>query len=88
MGSFNPNLKKYELNPIQDRGEGGKKALRTSFSPVTSTNVRFGPQNLLCHTSAKFQVYTYCQSQIIEPEPRPLLKNSDFSGQILITLRL
>ena len=34
------------LNPIQD-GRGGKKALSTSFFPVTSTNVRFGPKNFL-----------------------------------------
>ena len=28
-------------------GGGGKNARPTSFSPVTSTNVRFGPQNFL-----------------------------------------
>ena len=29
------------------RGRGGKRASPTSFSPVTSTNVGFGPQNFL-----------------------------------------
>ena len=32
----------YILNPIQD---GGQKGPPTSFSPVTSTNVRISPQN-------------------------------------------
>ena len=35
------------INPIQDRGGGQKGPLPTSFSPVTSTNVGFGPQNFL-----------------------------------------
>ena len=33
------------VNPIQDVGV--KKATRTRFSPVTSTNVRISPQNFL-----------------------------------------
>ena len=42
----------YETNafsPIQDGGEGGgvQKVPPTRFSPVTSTNVRISPQNLL-----------------------------------------
>ena len=39
----NPNY----INPVQDGGEGGKKAPPTSFSPVTSTNVGISPQNFL-----------------------------------------
>ena len=36
------------FNPIQDGcGRGGKKPPPTRFSPVTSTNVRISPQNLL-----------------------------------------
>ena len=42
------------LNPIQDGGGGGGKALATSFSPVPSTNVGISPQN--CHTGVKCQV--------------------------------
>ena len=34
------------FNPIQDGGVG-KKALLTSFSPVTSTSVGISPQNVL-----------------------------------------
>ena len=33
--------------PIQDEGVGGQKDPLTRFSPVTSTNVGFGPQNFL-----------------------------------------
>ena len=42
----------------------------------------------LRQTGVKFRVWTKCQSQIIELEPRPPLKKSGFSGQILIKLRL
>ena len=36
------------VNPIQDgEGRGVKKATRTRFSPVTSTNVPISPQNFL-----------------------------------------
>ena len=41
-----PSKKRGRFNPIQD-GMGGKKALPTNFSPVTSTNVGISPQNLL-----------------------------------------
>ena len=81
------------VKPIQDGGQ--KKRPPTCFSSVTSTNVGISPQNFLdfsfnsfCHTGVKFQVCTQYQSQIIELEPRPLLKQSGFSGQILIKLRL
>ena len=77
------------FNPIQD---GGQKGLPTSFSPVTSTNTGIRPQNFLTfsfnsfwQTGVKLQVCTQCQSRI---EPRPPLKKSSFSDQILIKLRL
>ena len=65
----------------------------TSFSSVTSANVRIYPQNFLTFSfnpfaTLKFQVRTLSQSQIIELEPRPLLKKSRFSAQILIKLKL
>ena len=41
---FNDVLSDLDFNPIQD---GGAKGPPTSFSPVTSTNVGFGPQNFL-----------------------------------------
>ena len=43
-----------KLNPIQDGGGGGKKALPTSFSPVTSTNVRISPKNFLALSINRF----------------------------------
>ena len=44
------------------RGEGmEQKCPATSFSPVTSTNVRISPKNFLTF-SLKFQVRTQCQS--------------------------
>ena len=61
------------------------KGLLTSFSPVTFTNVGINP---FCHIAVIFQVCTYCQSQIIELDPRPLLKKFGFSGQILIKFTL
>ena len=44
--------------------------------------------SLFRHTDVKFQVRTYCQSQIIKLEPRSPLKKRRFSGQILVKLRL
>ena len=50
-------------------------------SPVTSTNVTNSPQNfltlvyLLSYAGVKFQGHIYCQSQIIELEPRASPKN-------------
>ena len=70
------------INPNQDEGVGGEhKGAPTSFSPVTSTNVEISPKKFLTfsfnpffHTGVKFQVFIYCQSEIIELEPRPPLK--------------
>ena len=73
------------MNPIQE-GEGVQKGPPTSFSFVTSTNVRISPQNFLTFsfitfdTGVKFQGYTYCQSQIIGLEPRPPHKKSFFQS--------
>ena len=39
------------LNPIQN---GGQKSPRTSFSPVTSTNVGIRPQNFLTFSFSPF----------------------------------
>ena len=72
-----------------------KGAPLTSFSPVTSTNVGFGPQNFLAFSfdpfltlvqNVKFVPST--SSKLLNLRPRPPLKKSDFSGQILIKLRL
>ena len=75
MGSFNPNLKKYELNPIQDRG--GQKATPTSSSPVTSTNVRFGPQKLLTFSFNHFATLMLNFKFIPSVSPKLLNLNQD-----------
>ena len=87
------HAKKLSLNPTQNGGKG-QKGPPTSFSPVTSTNLGISSQNFptfsfkpLPHL-CKFQRHTYCQSQIIELEPRLPLKKIVFSGQVLIKLRL
>ena len=71
----------------------GQKGLPTSFSPVTSTNVRFGPQNFLTFSFNPFA--TLVQNFKFAPSASPKLlnlnqdlKKSNFSGQILIKLRL
>ena len=75
--------------PTQDgRGGAGQKDPRTSFFPVTSTDVLL-VQNVsdfcsgpFCYTIVQFQCLTYCQAQIIELEPRAPLKKNRFSGHI------
>ena len=76
-------------------GWGGKKAPPYQFFPCNFYKCRnmlpklsdfqFQP---FWHTGVKFQVCTQYQSQIIELQPRPALKKSGFSDQILINLRL
>ena len=74
--------------PTQDGRGAGQKGPRTSFSPVTSTDVLL-VQNVsdfcsgpFCYTIIKCQCLTYCQAQIIELEPRAPLKKKRFSGHI------
>ena len=57
---------------------GGAK--RTIFFPVTFTNVGISPLNFLTFSFNPFVtlVRIKCQSQIIELEPRPPIKNADF----------
>ena len=78
--------------------EGGavqKGTPLTSFSPVTSTNVGFGSQNFLAFSFnpfltllQNFKFVPSASSKLLNLRPRPPLKKSDFSGQILIKLRL
>ena len=43
------------VNPIQDGvGRGAKSPLPTSFSPITSKNVRLSPQNFLTFSFNSF----------------------------------
>ena len=80
------------FNPIQDGG--GTKGPPTNFSPVTSTNVEFGPQNFLAFSFNAFA--TLVQNFKFVPSANPKLlklnqatpQKKRFSGQILIKLRL
>ena len=54
-------------------GGEGKKAPPTSFSPVTSTNVRFGPQNFLTFSFNPF--VTLVQNFKFAPSASPKLLN-------------
>ena len=80
------------VNPFQDDA-GGKQVPPTSFSPVTSTNVGLGPQNFQTFSLNPFA--TLVQNLKFVPSHSPTLLNvngdhpsKNFSGQILITLRL
>ena len=74
---------------------GGQKATPASFSPVTSTNVRFGPQKLLTFSFNHFATLVLNFKFILSVSPKLLnlhqdkpSKKNDFSGQLLIKLRL
>ena len=72
------------FKPVQDMG----------FSNVASQKLGAAPQYFLTsllpffHTAENCQGHIYYQPQIIELEKRPLLKEINFSGQILIQLKL
>ena len=87
------------INSIQDGGGGGvgvgQKAPATSFSPVTSTNVGFSPQNFLNFNFNPFATLVENFKFVPSASPKLLNWNQDhpskkngFSGQILIKLRL
>ena len=58
---------------MAEGGGGGKKAPAISFSPVTSTNVGFGPQNFLTFSFNPFA--TLVQNVKLGPSARPTLLN-------------
>ena len=61
------------FNLIQDGGRGAQKGPPTSFSPVTSTNVGFGPQNFLTFSFKPFA--TLVQNFKFVPSAIPKLLN-------------
>ena len=75
---------------------GGIKAPPpTSFPPVTFTNVGFGPQNFLTFSFNLFATLVQSFKFVTSASPKLLNLNQDhpsekkdFSGQILIKLRL
>ena len=72
----------------------GKKVPPTSFSPVTSTNVGISPQNFLTFSFNPLIDCCKISSLYLVPVPnywtwtKTTPQKSDFSGQILIKLRL
>ena len=66
------------FKPIQDRG-GAKRPPPISFSPVTSTNVGFGPQNFMTFSFNLFA--TPVQNFKFIPSPKLLNFNQDHASQ-------
>ena len=58
-------------------GGGGKKAPPTSFSPVTSTNVGFGPQNVLTFIFNPFATLIQNFKFVPSASPKLLKLNRD-----------
>ena len=56
---------------------GGKKALPTSFSPVISTNVGFGPQNFLTFSFNPFTTLVLNIKFVPSASPKLLNLNQD-----------
>ena len=68
---FQSRAKELFINPLPDRwvGGGGQKGPPTSFSPVTSTNVGFGPQNLLTFSFNSFATQVQNFKFVLVPVP-------------------
>ena len=74
-------------------GGGGKKAPSTSFSPVTSTNVGFGPQKFLTFSFDPFATLVQNFNFVLSATPKLFNLNQDHLSkkaifQVLIKLRL
>ena len=65
-------------------GRGGQKGPPTSFSPVTSTNVGFGPQNFLTFSFNPFA--TLVQNFKFVPSASPKLLNLNHPSKKVIFL--
>ena len=63
---------------------GGQKGPPTSFSPVTSTNVGFGPQNFLTFSFNPFAKLV--QKSVPTASPKLLNLNQDHSSKKAIFL--
>ena len=77
-------------NPIQDGGGGGGWPKRppapTSFSPVTSTNVGFDPQNVLTFSFNHFAKLVQNLKFVPSSSPKLLNLNQDHSSEKAIFL--
>ena len=75
---------KQVINPIQDGG--GKKDPPTSFSPVTSTNLGFGPQSLLTFSFSPFATLVKNFKFLPSASPKLLNLNQDHPSKKAIFL--
>ena len=86
-----PKLHVYGFNPIQNGGAGGgtgggKKASPTSFSPLTSTNVGFSPQNFLTLSFNTFATLVQNFKFVSGASPKLLNLNQDHPSKKAIFL--
>ena len=65
---------------------GGKKALPTSFSPVTSTNVGIGPINFLTFSFNPFAILVQNFKFVPSASPKLLNLNQDHPSKKVIFL--
>ena len=72
------------FNPIQDGG--AKKVPPTSFSPVTSKNVGFGPQNFLTFSVNPFDTLVQNFKFVPSASPKILNLNQDHPSKKAIFL--
>ena len=72
--------------PYSGWGGGGKKAPPTSFSPVTSTNVGFGPQNFLTFSFNPFSTLAKNCKVVPSASPKLLNLNQDHPSEKVIFL--
>ena len=68
---------KLGINPIQDGGGGQREPPSTSFSPVTSANVEFGPQNFLTFSFNPFDKLVQNFKFLPSADPKLLNLNQD-----------
>ena len=79
--------KRSSFNPIQDgMGGGGQKCPPTSFSPITSTNVRFGPQNILNFSFNSFATLVRDSKFVPSASPKLLNLNQDHPSKKAVFL--
>ena len=71
----------WKLALFNVRMGGGQKGLHSSFSPVTSTNVRISPQNFLIFSFNPFATLIYNVKAIRDAGPKLLNLNQDYPSK-------
>ena len=82
--NYEKNIAKISFKPIQDGR--AKKAPPTSFSPVTSANVRFGPQNFLTFSFSPFATLVQNFKCVSSASPKLWNLNQDHPSKKAIFL--